>query len=313
MSPSENIRQPRLDEVENARLLLDQWTQGLVQVLESMADQKPEVRWEAVSGPFPETAEPSTPPGAETEILWWEQPFQGAPETTVWVGAPRTSWECAGTLVLKAAGLETVAPDEAKNTWLEVLGQSLGVMARSIGSLCGREVACLAGRENAPGPNVQEWASVSLTFTELPLAPLLAVFSPKLLAVISAPGPEGTPEGTPESASGLSSGPRDDGRVPASDPADATHAAMRSRTLELLFDVDLPVSISFGKTQLPMKDVLKLTTGSIVELNCGANEPVEVLVNHCPIARGEVVVVEGNYGVRIQHIISRQDRLRSLR
>ena len=49
-----------------------------------------------------------------------------------------------------------------------------------------------------------------------------------------------------------------------------------------------------------MKDVLKLTTGSIVELNRGVNEPVEVLVNHCLIARGEVVVVEGNYGVRIQ-------------
>jgi flagellar motor switch protein FliN/FliY len=62
-----------------------------------------------------------------------------------------------------------------------------------------------------------------------------------------------------------------------------------------------------------MRDVLKLTTGSIVELNCGANEPVEVLVNHCPIARGEVVVVEGNYGVRIQQIISRQERIRSLR
>ena len=74
----------------------------------------------------------------------------------------------------------------------------------------------------------------------------------------------------------------------------------RSRTMELLLDVDLPVSISFGKTQLPLKDVLKLTTGSIVELNRGVNDQVEVLVNQCLIARGEVVVVEGNYGVRIQ-------------
>ncbi len=85
------------------------------------------------------------------------------------------------------------------------------------------------------------------------------------------------------------------------------------RTLDLLLDVDLPVSISFGKTQLPLKDVLKLTTGSIVELNRGVNDEVEVLVNQCLIARGEVVVVEGNYGVRIQQIASRQDRLRSMR
>ena len=84
-------------------------------------------------------------------------------------------------------------------------------------------------------------------------------------------------------------------------------------TMDLLLDVELPVSVSFGKTDIAMKDVLKLTTGSIVELNRGVNEPVEVLVNHCLIARGEVVVVEGNYGVRIQQIISRTDRLRSVR
>jgi flagellar motor switch protein FliN/FliY len=49
-----------------------------------------------------------------------------------------------------------------------------------------------------------------------------------------------------------------------------------------------------------------------VELNRAVSEPVEVIVNNCVIARGEVVVVEGNYGVRIQQIVSRQDRLRSV-
>jgi flagellar motor switch protein FliN/FliY len=83
--------------------------------------------------------------------------------------------------------------------------------------------------------------------------------------------------------------------------------------MDLLLDVELPVSISFGRAQLPMKDVLKLTSGSIVELNRGVNEQVEVLINQCLIARGEVVVVEGNYAVRIQEIASREDRLRSLR
>jgi len=322
MSSSDDIRHSRLDEVANARLLLDEWTQGLVQILESMADQKPEVRWQVVSGPFPQTATPSAAPdvaidvatdvaseaapdaapGADAEILWWEQPFQTA-ETAVWVGSPRATWEYAGALVLKAAGLETVASGEAKNTWLEVLGQSLGIMARSVGSFLGHEVASLAGRENAPGADFEEWASISLTFTEMALAPLVAVFSPQFLTMISAPGP-GAADGAAESASG---------HAPGAELADAGHLALRSRTLELLLDVDLPVSISFGKAQIPMRDVLKLTTGSIVELNCGANEPVEVLVNHCPIARGEVVVVEGNYGVRIQQIISRQERLRSIR
>ena len=69
--------------------------------------------------------------------------------------------------------------------------------------------------------------------------------------------------------------------------------------MDLLLDVELPVSVSFGKTEIAMKDVLKLTTGQHCGINRGVNEPVEVLVNHCLIARGEVVVVEGNYGVRI--------------
>jgi flagellar motor switch protein FliN/FliY len=61
-----------------------------------------------------------------------------------------------------------------------------------------------------------------------------------------------------------------------------------------------------------MKEVLKLTTGSIVELDRDVNDPVEVLVNQRLIARGEVVVVEGNYGVKIQEIASRNERLRSI-
>jgi flagellar motor switch protein FliN/FliY len=80
-------------------------------------------------------------------------------------------------------------------------------------------------------------------------------------------------------------------------------------TLDLLLDVELPVSVSFGKTQAPLQQVLKWTTGSIVELECMVNEPVEVVVNNCVIARGEVVVVDGNYGVRVHEIVSRAKRL----
>lgn len=79
--------------------------------------------------------------------------------------------------------------------------------------------------------------------------------------------------------------------------------------LSLLLDVELPLSISFGRTLLPIRDVLRLSTGSVVELDCAANEPVEVIVNNCTIARGAVVVIDGNYGVRIDEIISRQDRM----
>ena len=61
-----------------------------------------------------------------------------------------------------------------------------------------------------------------------------------------------------------------------------------------------------------LKEVMKLTTGSIVELNRTMSEPVDIIVNNCVIARGEVVVVEGNFGVRIHEVVSRQERLRTL-
>jgi len=294
MSSGEAGGQSRLDGIENATLLFDRWTESLAQVLESMTDQKPEVRWQTVSGSLSEF-------GGGQEFLWWEQPFQIAPGACVWVAAPRATWEYAGTLTLKAAGLETVEISEAKNTWLEILGQSLAAVARAIGSLVGREVTTEAGAERPADPVIREWASISMNFAGAPATPpLLAAFSTRLLDLIVDQGAGGSD--APQTAGAL-----------AAPIGAAASPAPRSRTMELLLDVDLQVSISFGKAQLPMKDVLKLTTGSIVELNRGLNEPVEVLVNHCLIARGEVVVVEGNYGVRIQEIASRQDRLRSLR
>jgi flagellar motor switch protein FliN len=89
-------------------------------------------------------------------------------------------------------------------------------------------------------------------------------------------------------------------------------AAVAARNLDLLLDVEMPVSISFGRAQLPLKDVFKLTIGSMVELNRAISEPVEVIVNNSVIAQGEVVVVEGNFGVRITHVMSKRDRIRSL-
>ena len=82
--------------------------------------------------------------------------------------------------------------------------------------------------------------------------------------------------------------------------------------LELLLDVEMPVSISFGRAQLPLKDVLRLSIGSLVELDRTVSDPVDIIVSNSVIARGEVVVVDGNLGVRVDQVMSRQERLRNL-
>jgi flagellar motor switch protein FliN len=75
--------------------------------------------------------------------------------------------------------------------------------------------------------------------------------------------------------------------------------------LDALMNVDLPVSISFGTAEMLLADVMKLTTGSIVEFQHLLHEPVNVVVNGCLVAKGDVVVVEGNYGVRVSEVLDR--------
>jgi flagellar motor switch protein FliN/FliY len=82
--------------------------------------------------------------------------------------------------------------------------------------------------------------------------------------------------------------------------------------IDLLLDVELPITISFGETEMQLKDVLKLGVGSVIELDKSVNDPVTVIVNQKPIAKGEVVMVEGNYGVRILEVESTAERIRSL-
>jgi flagellar motor switch protein FliN/FliY len=94
-------------------------------------------------------------------------------------------------------------------------------------------------------------------------------------------------------------------------PSPVARGGGASKTFDLLLDVALPITVSFGRTSLQIREVLKLNTGSIVELERFVTDPVEVIVNDCVIARGEVVVVDGNYGVRINQLASREERLRT--
>jgi len=85
-----------------------------------------------------------------------------------------------------------------------------------------------------------------------------------------------------------------------------------NRNLELVMDVTLSLSVELGKTTLSIKEVLEMTRGSVVELERVAGEPVDLLANGKLIARGEVVVIEDNFGLRITSIVSPAERLRGL-
>jgi flagellar motor switch protein FliN len=78
-------------------------------------------------------------------------------------------------------------------------------------------------------------------------------------------------------------------------------------TLDVLLDIELPVTLRFGRTQMSLREVTELSTGSVIDFGQGANESVEIMVNGRVVARGEAVMVQGNYGVRIAEIESRRE------
>lgn len=85
------------------------------------------------------------------------------------------------------------------------------------------------------------------------------------------------------------------------------------KNIDLILDVPLDISVVLGRTRKSIQDILNLGTGSLIELDKLAEEPVEILVNGKQIALGEVVVVDENFGVRITNIVSSVERIKSLR
>ncbi|WP_017471893.1 flagellar motor switch phosphatase FliY [Amphibacillus jilinensis] len=85
------------------------------------------------------------------------------------------------------------------------------------------------------------------------------------------------------------------------------------RNLDMLLDIPLQVTVELGRTKRAVKDILELSSGSILELDKLAGEPVDIHVNNKLIAQGEVVVIDENFGVRVTDIVSQSDRLKKLK
>ena len=85
------------------------------------------------------------------------------------------------------------------------------------------------------------------------------------------------------------------------------------QSLDFILDIPLKLSVELGRTRLAIREILQLSQGSVVELSKFAGEPLEVLVNDRLIARGEVVVVNEKFGIRLTDIISPVERIEQLR
>ena len=191
----------------------------------------------------------------------------------------------------------SVLSDDHRDALAELFRQFAGAAASSLKEMAGGEVAFKwVGLDSFPGrPEVQigmEWESPGLG----PVI-VLAELGANLVKVLD-PQPHAMTE------------PLD---LPDPSPSPAPAGPVRDPKLELLMDVELDITLRFGERQMALRDVLDLSAGSVVELNQNVQDPVELLVGKKVVARGEVVVVDGNYGLRVMEIISPMERIESLR
>jgi flagellar motor switch protein FliN/FliY len=270
--------------------LFDELRSGLGAVLESMTGQPPAISADPL---------PSAPAEA---TLRWRQPMGSLPGA-VWILAAEADWKAIGQAVLQTAGIEGSDDAELKSTYFEVTNQGLGGFGKALTNRLHYEATPTGGQEAADPPDAARWVELDIKMGDVSSTVILGIEDALLDAI-------GSMEDSAELEASADFSEPPAAMAPTVGPSQGADGG--SKTFDLLLEVELPVSVSFGRAQVALKDVLKLSTGSIVELNRSIVEPVEIIVNNCVIARGEVVVIEGNFGVRIQEVVSRQERLRTL-
>ena len=220
-------------------------------------------------------------PSETEDLLWWKQEFSGPAKFTTRIGARKSTWVALG------GGDET----DAQSTYLEMLGQAQSGTAHVISGALGSPVQCEPGQvEAAPDLTGLLYGLVGIHLPSGELPSLVFAIDPAIEEILKDEEEEPAPA------------------LQAPSPADLITGAQQPM-LSRLMELELPLSIALGRANIPIREVLKVTSGSVIELDRKVGESVELLVHGTVVARGEVVSVKGNYGVRINEIISQQDRM----
>jgi flagellar motor switch protein FliN/FliY len=221
----------------------------------------------------PVTWTPRPADSTRSNFLWWSCELSVDPACRFFAGAPQETWD----------ELENSA--ESPDDPFAVVER---LLQRAAEARFGLEVVCASnGASDAPP---EDWTYVIATLGET-IPPMEFALSPELTAALG-----GAPELSGEAAAGMED--------QFTEPHLNNSALPDPNSVDMLMQVEIPVSVSLGQRQIRMKELLGLTKGSIVELNQDLGDEVEIWANNCVIAKGEVVAVDGNYGVRILRMVA---------
>jgi len=263
-------------ETEGARppRLLAAWTRAAQQVFERLTKVKPELQWELRQ---------STENISESALAvqWWEARYEGAGDLRAWIGVATPAAVELGHL---ANALVTSGEQGAESQGVETTIESLSkVFAELLSQETGQALTWKGIEQVKEPPQAAAVYTTEVSLPEGALLPLLVGFDAEL-------------------------NDRFEQRHHPRPPIQKHDNGLGS-----LSDLELPLRVRFGRTQLALERVLQLQVGSVLELEGSRHDPVDLLVNGSLVAKGEVVAVEGYYGVRILEVTGREQRAAALR
>jgi flagellar motor switch protein FliN len=251
----------------------EHWVEEFARAVEMFTGERPTLSYVPA-----EASQIATWEAKRDEFHWWQQETEGTQKFRVWVGAEEACWKA----------LSSAEGNDPKELFQEMVAQASQGAAAVLSSPFAVPVKFGTGLVNAPsalsGLCVVQ-AEVKFRDTALPA--IVIALEPAAAKILEGPGPLQT-------------------AAIEAEPANLTE--MSSSMFERLMDLQLPISVLLGQTSLPIRDVLKITSGSLIELDRQLGDYVEIMIHGTVVARGEIVAIKGNYGVRIKEVISRKDR-----
>jgi flagellar motor switch protein FliN len=254
--------------------LIAAWTRAAQQVFEGLTTVKPELQWKLW-----ETTEDITE--SSLAVQWWEAHYEGAGELRAWIGVATPAAVELGRL---AHALVTAGEKDAESQAVETTIESLSsVFAELLSQETGKALLWKGLERLTEPPKPSMIYATEISLPEGVVLPLLVGFDAELKDRF-----EQRPQQRP--------------------PIQKQDTGLGS-----LSDLELPLRVRFGRTQLALERVLQLQVGSVLELEGSREDPVDLLVNGSLVAKGEVVAVEGYYGVRILEVTGKEQRAAALR
>ena len=257
----------------------EQWADEFARAVEMFTGERPTLAQKPA-----ETSQIETWEAERDKFQWWQQETEDPQKFKAWIGAQEPCWSALG---------DQGEGSDPKELFQEMVSQANQGVAAVLSSSFPTPLRFAGLSINSPAalPSLR-LAQFAVSFKNIDLPVLLVALEPGAAKILDGPEPAQPAET----------------QTLAKTTASAATMSANASMVERLMDLQLPVSVLLGQTVMPIRDALKIASGSLIELDRQLGDYVEVVVHGTVVARGEIVAVKGNYGVRIKEVISRKDR-----